>query len=198
MVKIKYFLSQSWLLIIASFFFGLLLAITNAAWQPKIVANEEKKFNDSAKALIPQADDIAFDKKVTISSSKGKPIETEVYKALDEDKTIGYVFKAVGAGFADRILLVVAVDENFERIAGFSVLFSNETPGFGDKIKDAFYNSQFKGAPAEKLELVKVGDPQKIDAQIIAITGATVSSTAVIKIINDTLLQLKEKMNGEN
>ncbi|MDD5459911.1 MAG: FMN-binding protein [Phycisphaerae bacterium] len=197
MVKIKYFLAQSWLLITASFFFGLLLAITNAAWQPRIKANEEKKFSDSASVLIPQADKFTLDKKVTIKSSKGKPVETEVYKALNEDKTVGYVFKAVGAGFADKIILVVAVDEKLEEMAGFSVLFSNETPGFGDKIKDAYYNDQFKGIPADKLELVKTGDPKIMDDKIVAITGATVSSTAVVNIINNTLLQIKEKMNGE-
>ena len=198
MVKIKYFLSQSWLLIIASFFFGLVLAITNAAWQPKIEANKASNFTASAKTLLPQADTFEEDEKVTISDSKGKPVDIDVYKAVDDDRIVGYVFKAVGAGFADRIELVVAVDEKFETLAGFSVLFSNETPGFGDKIKDSFYNNQFKGAPAEKLELVKTGDPKKIDEKIVAITGATVSSTAVINIINNTMLQLKEKMNGEN
>jgi major membrane immunogen (membrane-anchored lipoprotein) len=48
------------------------------------------------------------------------------------------------------------------------------------------------GAPAEKLQLVKTGDPKKIDSEIVSITGATVSSEAVIGIINTFLIQIKE------
>ncbi|MHC4757691.1 MAG: hypothetical protein ACYTE8_03450 [Planctomycetota bacterium] len=55
MSKIKYFIEQSWLLIAASFCFGLLIAIANAGWAPRIEANRIKKLNDSMKALLPKA-----------------------------------------------------------------------------------------------------------------------------------------------
>ncbi len=46
MDKVKYFFQQSWLLIVASFFFGLLIAVANAAWAGRILQNEEDKFNN--------------------------------------------------------------------------------------------------------------------------------------------------------
>ena len=53
MLKIKHFIEQSWLLIVASFFFGLLIAITNATWSPRIIQNEKDKLNNLMKRLIP-------------------------------------------------------------------------------------------------------------------------------------------------
>ena len=50
--NIKYFVEQSWLLIVASFVFGLLLAVTNAAWRPRIIQNEIEKFNSLTRSLL--------------------------------------------------------------------------------------------------------------------------------------------------
>jgi len=52
--NIKYFIEQSWLLIVASFVFGLLLAVTNAAWQPRIIQNEIDKFNSNKRSLAAE------------------------------------------------------------------------------------------------------------------------------------------------
>jgi len=50
------------------------------------------------------------------------------------------------------------------------------------------------GAPAQKLDVSKTGDNKIIDSQIVAITGATVSSEAVVKIVNNAASQIKEQM----
>ena len=57
MSKITYFFEQSWLLLVSAVFFGGLLALTNAAWQPRIQQNEIEKFNRLAGALLTQAQD---------------------------------------------------------------------------------------------------------------------------------------------
>jgi electron transport complex protein RnfG len=123
---------------------------------------------------------------------------SEVYRAVNgRDETIGWAFTAEGPGFADRIELVVAVDEDFSNIAGFGVLASNETPGFGDRIKNGFFRNQFAGAPVGRLSLSRSGDAQKIDDEIIAITGATVSSQSVVEILNDFVAPVREKVLSE-
>ena len=128
-----------------------------------------------------------------VAGSKGKQIKTTIYKAIDDNgQTDGFAFIAVGAGFADRIKLVIATDSKAEKFFGFKVLASNETPGFGDRIKYDYFQNQFKLAPTGNIELTKVGDPGKIDSQIVAISGATVSSDAVVNIFNtytDTIKQ---------
>ena len=195
MLKIKYFIQQSWLLIISSFCFGLLIAATNVAWSPRIQQNKIDKLNRLMGGLLPKANSFELATECQIESAKGKKIKSSIYKALsDEGNCVGWAFNAAGPGFADKIELVIAVDENFQKIAGFDCLASNETPGFGDRIKLPSWRSQFKGAPAGQLKLAKTGDDKNIEAEIVAITGATVSSDAVVGIINNCLPQIKKQM----
>ncbi len=195
MLKIKYFIQQSWLLIVSSFCFGLLIAVTNAAWSPKIEQNKIEKLNRLMGGLLAEAKSFELEAELEIKSTKGKKVKSNVYKAVsDTNACIGWAFNTSGPGFVDKIELVVAVDGDFQKFAGFAVLASNETPGFGDQIKLPYYLNQFAGAPAEELELVKTGDAEKIDSEIVAISGATVSSEAVVKIINNAITQIKEQM----
>ncbi len=199
MLKIKYFIRQSWLLIVAALGFGLMIAMTNAALSPIIEQNERDKLNNLMKGLISNAADfkIAIEA-VQIPADKSKGAKTDIYKALDSDgRGIGFAFVAAGAGFADKIKLVIAVDENCEKFFGFKVLSSNETPGFGDRIKEDSFSDQFKGAAAEKTRLVKTGNPEEIDSEIVAISGATVSSQAVVKIFNTYISKIKEQLQVE-
>lgn len=194
MSKIRHFIKQSWLLIAASFFFGLLIATANTAWSPRIERNKIAKINDLMGGLLPKAEEFKLTAELQIESAKGKKIKSNVYKGLAEGRCLGWAFNCTGPGFADKIELIVAVDKEFENFAGYSVLASNETPGFGDRIKLPYYQQQFEGAPAVKLELAKTGDAGKIDSEIVAISGATVSSEAVIKIINNFVAQVKKQM----
>ena len=148
------------------------------------------------KGLIPAAASFEkTDQPVTIDLGKGRIGETDIYKAVnDKGVCVGFSFLAEGSGFADKIVLVLATDKAVKKIAGFDVLSSNETPGFGDQIKFDYYRDQFESAPAAKLDLVKTGDPAKKDNQIVAITGATVSSEAVVAIVNNTLEQIKTQL----
>lgn len=196
MLKIKFFFQQSWLLIVASFFFGLLIAAANAAWQDKILQNEEDKFNNLARQMLPDANSFETAvENIEVDTGKGKKKLTTIKRALAADgRCIGWAFKCEGSGFADKIKLVLAVDAGFERLKGFGVLSSNETPGFGDQIKLPYYRNQFIGAPAEELVLSKTGDSGKIDSEIVAISGATISSEAVVHIVNTFLPQVKKQV----
>jgi electron transport complex protein RnfG len=70
------------------------------------------------------------------------------------------------------------------------VLENKETPGLGDKIeKDASFVAEFDGAKAPLVGVkagAGVGEPEEVDM----ITGATISSRAVIEIINHRLERL--------
>ncbi len=196
MLKIKHFIQQSWLLIAASFFFGLLIAVTSAALSPRIEQNKINKRNRLVGALLPEAKDfVPVEGEIEIESIQGKKETVEVFRAMSEaGECVGWSFNAIGPGFADKIELIVAVDNNFEKFAGFDVLASAETPGFGNQIKFDYFRDQFKGAPAEGLKLATSGDNTKIDSEIIAISGATISSEAVVDIISNAITQIKKQM----
>ncbi|MDT8302127.1 MAG: FMN-binding protein [Sedimentisphaerales bacterium] len=196
MHKLKHFIEQSWLLIAASFFFGLLIAVTSAALSPRIEQNKINKRNRLVGALLPEAKNfVPVEEGIEIESIQGKKETFEVFRAMSEaNECVGWSFNAIGPGFADKIELVVAVDKDFEKFAGFDVLASNETPGFGNQIKFDYFQDQFKGAPAEDLKLSTSGDNTKIDSEIIAISGATISSEAVVDIINNAMTQIKKQI----
>ena len=195
---VKYYIEQSWLLVVAAFAFGLLLAVTNAVWSERIETNKTGKLNALMANLIAEAKFELAAADVPIDAGKGKIVKSNLYKAIGTDgQCKGFCFNASGPGFADKIEIVIAVGPAFEKIAGFSVLASNETPGFGDRISHDFYLSQFIGAPVGKLAISKTGDDKIIDDEIIAISGATVSSDAVINIFNNFLEQIKDNALAE-
>ncbi len=201
MSKIKHFIEQSWLLIVASFAFGLLIAVADASLDARIKQNEKDKLNNMMKSLIADAKDFQpAIEQVQIEDAT----TTDVYKAVGEDGAgIGFAFVGIGGGFADKIKLVIAVDGRCEKFLGFKVLSSNETPGFGSKIaidkpdSDVDFVDQFKGAPAGEVELIKTGRLdviRKIDSQIVAISRATVSSEAVVRIFNTYTEEIKKQL----
>jgi electron transport complex protein RnfG len=193
--KIKYFVQQSWLLLVTSFLFGLLIAVADAAWSAKVEQNKVEKLRGLMASLVRDANSFEIViKDAEIPGDRGS-VKTDIYKALDKQgNCAGFAFVAAGTGFADKIELVVAVDARCEKLFGYNVLSSNETPGFGDRIKSAGFSNQFKGAPAERLSLIKIGDAGKIDNEIVAISGATVTSTAVINIFNKSVIGVKEQL----
>lgn len=197
---IQLFIRESWLLIVSSFLFGLLLAVTDAAWSPRIAQNELNKFNKLAAALFGKEGTI-FDpiEGIVLDSSKGQPIPVDVRKAMLNGQCIGWAFVAEGSGFAGQLRLVVAADGGFEKILGFGTLVCNETPGFGDKIKirGGYYEKQYQGAPVGPLTLTKSGDPAAIDSTIVAITGATVTSDAVVAIFNNYSVPIQKQLKAK-
>jgi electron transport complex protein RnfG len=103
---------------------------------------------------------------------------------------VGVAFVAAAPGYQDVIQLMLGYDPARRTLLGMKVLESRETPGLGDKIeKDADFVGQFAGAqpPLEGVKKGKGGDdPHEVDM----ITGATISSRAVIQIIDRALARL--------
>ena len=199
MDKLKYFIQQSWLLLVSSFVFGLLIAVTNAALSGRIEENKAAKLNDLTRVLLPQAKRfVPVAAPIEVQLPDGSKEQAKVFEVFSEDDNrIGWSFNAHGIGFAGPVELVVAVDRDFGKIMGFNVLASSETPGFGDQIKADSFRNQFAGAPAERLTLVKIGDRAAIDSQIVAITGATVSSQAVVNIVNTFVTQIEDQLSSK-
>ncbi len=97
----------------------------------------------------------------------------------------GFAIVSTAPGFQDDIQLIFGYDPTAQSVMGMKVLSSKETPGLGDKImKDRRFIDGFVGALAPiagvKGGVDHGGDKHKVDM----ITGATISSRAVIRIIN--------------
>ena len=179
-----------------SFAFGLLIAVANARWSDEIEWNKTEKLNRLSGALLPEAR-LELYAEVEIELDKGKKREVKLREAVSRaGDRVGWTFEAAGSGFQDKIELVIALDKDLKTIVGYKVLSCNETPGFGDQIKDPYLREQFEDAPIGKFKPVKrgEGDPEKIDSEIVTITGATVSSEAVVNIFNAYVEKVKGKI----
>jgi electron transport complex protein RnfG len=101
----------------------------------------------------------------------------------DAGRKLGVAVTAQEPGFQEEVLLMIGFEPSSGALIGFKVLDEKETPGLGDKIeRDKSFGSQFPGRIAPLKGVKKVSDGNKSEVQTI--TGATISSRAVIRIIN--------------
>jgi electron transport complex protein RnfG len=98
---------------------------------------------------------------------------------------VGYAIPADGSGFMDTIKLIYGFDPTRRVIVGMAVLDSRETPGLGDKIiTDSEFHENFVALVVEpEIDAVKKGK-KTAENQVDCITGATISSEAVVSILN--------------
>lgn len=118
-------------------------------------------------------------------------------------KLAGIAAEGVAKGYADNVRILFAYDPEPAQIAAFSVVAMRETPGIGDKIlgdRDFLANFPLQARLADDrkvlahdIRTVKHGskaNPWEVDA----ISGATITSRAVGKAINDAAQALLPRL----
>lgn len=115
-----------------------------------------------------------------------------VYVGYGRDGSpVGIAMVGADAGFQDVIRVMFGYHPGTGEVMGMRVLESKETPGLGDKIeKDSSFVAGFL-AVAAPLLAVKAGRESGADGEVTMITGATISSRAVIDIINARLAEVR-------
>ncbi len=110
-----------------------------------------------------------------------------VFLGFGEDGTPkGFAVLHQRTGFQDKILVIFGYDPRTKTVLGMKVLESLETPGLGDKIEAEPFVGEFEGVEAPVVG-VKTGRATGAANEVDMVTGATISSKAVIKIINSAL-----------
>jgi electron transport complex protein RnfG len=103
-----------------------------------------------------------------------------------EGSPVGFAMVHQGFGFQDLITVIFGYDAESRQVLGMKVLDHAETPGLGNKIEDQPYVGEFDGAETP-LEGVKPDRNTGAANQVDMITGVTISSRAVVRIINERL-----------
>lgn len=174
---------------LAGLFSGLVLVSVFLATQPLIKRNQEEALEAAIYRVLPGAET----RKIFVEEG-GKLIEADsaegteaIYAGYDSNgELVGYGIPSSGTGFQDTISLIYGYDPYEKKVIGMQVLESRETPGLGDKIiKDQDFLDNFSALEVEpEIEAVASGtksEPNEVDS----ISGATISSKAVVNIIND-------------
>lgn len=156
-----------------------------------ITANKARELREAVFKVLPGVElmqKFIYKGNKLIATNEQEQGELPIYGGYDsEGKFIGYAIPGEGPGFQDTIKILYGYKADTRKIVGMEVLVSRETPGLGDKIyKDASFVANFADLSVEpEIIAVKKGKksaPNEIDA----ITGATISSKAIVKIINQT------------
>lgn len=171
---------------------GAVLAAVFQVADPMIQANKAEELRQAIFVVLPEAKDYK-----AIEKQLGEAKFT-VYEGLDaEGKPVGVAFKADGGGFQGNIGVMVGLDGGYAKIKAIEILDQAETPGLGDRIREPEFKDQFKGVDVSpKVEYIKYRKPEKPN-QIQAITGATISSDAVVKNINNAVAKVNKEFPKE-
>jgi len=114
----------------------------------------------------------------------------KVYLGYDGDgNPVGFALDHRGFGFQDIITVIFGYDAQARRVLGMKVLNQSETPGLGNKIEEMPFVGEFNGVDAP-LEGVKPDRNTGASNQVDMITGVTISSKAVVRIINERIAEL--------
>lgn len=145
---------------------------------------------------------------IAASIGAGKTIRyaDQTIVVTNSGKRTAYLLPGKFPGFKTFIGTILAVDQDFS-ILGLEIMEHEEDPGLGGEIVQEYFKNQFKGKPLEtikKLEVMKTPLPEEYlmvleadkrqrmeaeevariqeqyrDSDIYALTGATISSSAV-------------------
>ena len=196
--------TSSWRLIltlgVAGFFSGLLLVGVYLTTLPIIEANKARALKAAVFQVIPGCETfqtLVWQKgRLVLQSSEdsGQPAPSSqgsesIFVCYDASQTLlGFAIPGSEPGFQDLIEGLFGYDAGNQLIVGFEVLESRETPGLGDKIiKNENFRANFTAlAIAPEIVPVKPGAKQQTN-QVETITGATISSKAVVRLIQKSL-----------
>ena len=128
---------------------------------------------EAMKALLTEADDFIE----VEGASEGDVVTMFVAKASGSQ--MGYVAKVAPNGYGGAIEMLVAFNQEGS-VEGIKILSHSETPGFGANAEKPAFSDQFKGKVAP-LTVTKVAPAE---TEIQAITGATITSTAITNAVN--------------
>jgi len=171
---------------------GLLLGV-NLSTAYLIAKNDELKLKSS----VLDALEISYAKNSVI-----KIFDAQV-KTISKDKYIFYTALDGGAAFEFRgpglwgpISGIISLEKDLKTIRKIKITYQEETPGLGSRIADPDYLKQFKHKEAlPRLVFVAEGR-SKQKYEVDAITGATGSSRALERLINENVQKYLSALKG--
>lgn len=162
---------------------GASLVLVYRYTKPLITANQKKETEASIFKLFPQAE----------KYEKIKRGQEEIFLVKDKKgKKLGYTFIAKGNGYQGEIKIMVGINLNLKTLLGIEILESQETPGLGQRITSNNFRNQFKELKTLPEIIYVKGETPDQPNEIEAITGATISSRAVVTILNDKIKDIRK------
>lgn len=184
---------------------GILIVSTYQGTLDAVTANKKLALERAVFKVIPGASSV---QEFVVGTGGVQPAGNttpegaiKLYAAYDQSGGLkGLAAEGAAKGYADTVRVLYAYDPTQQIITGLGVVSMRETPGIGDKIhSDVAFLKNFEALDAKlgddmkslanAIRVVKHGSKQNA-WEIDAIAGATVTSKAVGKGINDSAQKL--------
>lgn len=185
------------------------LGATFVLTKGKILRREEEKRQKALAIVLPGLNGGPVE-----ITPEGTPVPDKVYKGNGKDNgLIGYAAMGQAQGYSSKLKVMVGVDPSVGRVLAIYVLSQNETPGLGTKVieiaitrtiwkalfgkKEAapeeealvpWFQKQFEGKLLNQLVVVREKNPERISA----ITGATITTRAVVRAVEEAIEKIKQ------
>lgn len=162
------------ILCLIGFITTLLLAWANDITKDIIAENTLKNEIESRRSLV-DAEDF-------------KEITEDVYEGTTGGETLGYCVNITTKGYGGDLKMIVGFDKDLA-IAGIKVIESSETAGLGANASKPEFSDRLVG---KTLPIAATKSGSAGENEFDAISGATITSNAVAKGINDAYKKIKE------
>jgi Na+-transporting NADH:ubiquinone oxidoreductase subunit C len=116
-----------------------------------------------------------------------------VFVCKDDDGSLKYILPVYGAGLWGAIWGYIALNDDFDTIYGAVFAHKGETPGLGAEIASEAFAKQFTGKKIfeentfTSVKVMKGGAPKGNRHSVDAISGGTITSQGVEKMLYDCL-----------
>ena len=163
--------------LVASF----LLAMTNKVTAPRIEELAKQTELKTRQEVLPAASEFEEVSQGGVEYCIGKDAQ---------GSAVGFVFITMTKGYGGDVKVMTGVTSE-GKVAGIQILALNETAGLGMRAKEESFLRQF----VDKVAGIGVAKNNPGENEIQALTGATITSKAVTKAVNEALT-LYETVKG--
>lgn len=157
---------------------ALLLGVVNMFTAPVIEQNNVNKLNMAVEAVVEGKIDANTARDYAV---QGESTVKQITSYKNDSDKIVYAVRAVPVGYGGDIEMMIGFNEA-GLVTGVEIINMSETPGLGAVAKgNTKWLSQFMGEGSEELD---------------AITGATITSEAIKKGVDDAKVQVMNIIGG--
>ena len=166
---------------------GILLGLVENVTSKAILQAEIEARNEAYKIVMPAG------KSFEDVEAKPDDFVTGVVKASDESGVVGWCVNVSSKGYGGMVGFVVGIMKDGS-VKAINILNHSETPGLGAKSTEPEFYGQFADRTTLPLKVVK-GEASNPD-EISAISGATITSNAVVSGVNGAVDYWSKNLKG--
>lgn len=203
-MKSKTIIKDAFILFAITVISGLILGGVHELTKDIIAESSNSAYMEAYKTVFPDAAEFKEDDKMTEAVKKtneelpskdyGNVGIDQALQVIDKNGAImGYLVTSHSNDSYDGVVkILVGVNED-KTIKGIEMLELNDTPGLGQRAEEPEFKGQFAGKSGESLTVTKSGNAG--DAEINAISGATITSRAVTNAVNAVLYLVSQNVD---